>query len=56
MYKAHPHATAAVRANTTTHMGRWNMDAFVTLIKDGVKLAIIQRLSLYLGSDLIFYR
>ena len=26
---AHPHAIAAVRANTTTHMGRWNMDVFV---------------------------
>ena len=26
--KAHPHAIAAVKANTTTHTGRWNMDAF----------------------------
>ena len=26
---AQPHAIAAVRANTTTHMGRWNMDVFV---------------------------
>lgn len=27
--KAHPHAIAAVKANTTTHTGCWNMDVFV---------------------------
>jgi len=26
---AHPHANAVVRANTTTHTGRWNRDNFV---------------------------
>jgi hypothetical protein len=53
---AHPHAITAVRANTTTHTGRWNMDVFlINFLKVGAKLAKILRLSLNLSSDLIVF-